>query len=61
MDWVNNLLHRLLQLSEHTLMENERKTLQEAQARLTNHLIVSTAEDVHQEFKQFLKTNIAKR
>ena len=64
MEWIRNALELLLQLSKDTLMENERRTLREAQARLsplTNHPMLLTAEEVLQGFKSFLKMYIAKR
>jgi hypothetical protein len=64
MNLIWNGLDLLLKLSESTLMENERRTLQEAQARLyplTNQSVVSTAEDTLQGFESFLKIYIAKR
>ncbi len=61
MDLIRNDLDLLLQLSKSTLMKDERRTLQEVQARLCPLIIGSTAENTLQGFRSFLKICIAKR
>ncbi len=61
MDLIRIDLDLLLQLSKSTLMKDERRTLQEVQARLCPLIIGSTAENTLQGFRSFLKIYIAKR